>query len=279
LSDVDTVGSGYSAADPSWAISAKQYTAPFTLSDVDTVGSGYSAADPSWAISAKQYTAPFTLSDVDTVGSGYSSGNASWSRSAKQYSLPYTAYDPAVTSSVTGAKILARLISNSDTGVPALLVGGKYTNALTANMYLTPDYTNFGLALQTIALSQCGGTLTLQTKLGTVAAADPFTYQKAAITDSTGAPLTSDKTVVTTTKSFTSGTFDLNISDGTFRTVEIQPSNLSDLGGYTSGTWSCKAGVTPRTFTLVPIPNSTWTGIKVKVAANEAVSCIQTVTR
>ena len=146
-------------------------------------------------------------------------------------------------------------------------------------MYVTPDYTNFGLALQTIALSQCGGTLTLQTKVGTVAAADPFTYQKTAISDSTGKALVSDMTVVTTTKAFTSGTFDLNISDGTFRTVEIQPSNLSDLTGYTSGTWSCKAGVTARTFTSVPIPGSTWTGIRVKVATNEAVSCIQTVTR
>jgi hypothetical protein len=279
LSVVDTVGSGYSGTDPSWARSAKQYSAPFTASDVDTVGAGYSAADPSWSISGKVYSSPFTGSDVDTVGSGYSGTDPSWARSAKQYSLPYTAFDSATTQSVTGAIILARLVANSDTGVPATLVGGKYTNALTANMYVSPDYTNFALALQTIALSQCGGTLTLQTKVGTVAAADPFTYQKTALSDSTGKALVSDMTVVTTTKAFTSGTFDLNISDGTFRTVEIQPSNLSDLTGYTSGTWSCKAGVTPRTFTTVPISGSTWTGIRVKVAANEAVSCIQTVTR
>lgn len=226
------------------------------------------------------YTSPFTYSDpVDTVGSGYSSSDPSWARSQQQFSLPYTAFGTPVTQSVTGAIILARLVSNSDTGVPATLVGGKYTNALTANMYLTPDYTNFGLALQTIALSQCGGTLTLQTKVGAVAAADPFTYQKTAITDSTGNSLISDMTVVTTTNAFTSGTFDLNISDGTFRTVQIQPSNLSSLTGYISGTWSCKAGVTPRTFTTVPIAGSPFTGISVRVAANEAVSCIQTVTR
>jgi len=145
-------------------------------------------------------------------------------------------------------------------------------------MYISPDYTNFGLALQTIALSQCGGTLTLQTKVGSTSAADPFTYQKTALTDSAGKPLVSDMTVITTTKQFSSGTFDLNISDGTYQTVEIQPQNLSGLSSYKSGTWSCKAGVTNRTFTLVPTASPIFSGIRVKVAANEAVSCVQTVT-
>jgi len=115
--------------------------------------------------------------------------------------------------------------------------------------------------------------------VGSTSAADPFTYQKTALSDAAGKAIVSDMTVITTTKQFSSGTFDLNISDGTFRTVEIQPLNLSDLSGYTSGTWSCKAGVTPRTFTLVSTASPIFSGIRVKVSANEAVSCVQTVTR
>ena len=262
----------------SWATNAVPTVTNQSLYTAANPGQPDSDSSDGWT--GKSYTSPYSLSDpVTTSSTGYSSSDSSWSRSAKQYSLPYTAYDAAVTSTVTGAKILARLVANSDTGVPATLVGGTYTNALTANMYISPDYTNFGLALQTIALSQCGGTLTLQTKVGSTSAADPFTYQKTALTDSAGTALVSDMTVVTTTKQFSSGTFDLNISDGTFRTVEIQPLNLSDLSGYTSGTWSCKAGISPRAFTLVSTASPIFSGIRVKVSANEAVSCVQTVTR
>ena len=262
----------------SWTTNAVPSVTNQSLYSAANPGAPDSDSSDGWT--GKSYTSPYSLSDpVTTSSTGYSSSDPSWTRSAKQYSVPYTAYDAAVTSTVTGAKILARLVANSDTGVPATLVGGEYTNALTANMYISPDYTDFGLALQTIALSQCGGTLTLQTKVGSTSAADPFTYQKTALTDSAGTALVSDMTVITTTKQFSSGTFDLNISDGTFRTVEIQPLNLSDLSGYTSGTWSCKAGVTPRSFTLVSTASPIFSGIRVKVSANEAVSCVQTVTR
>ncbi|MCU1396806.1 MAG: hypothetical protein JWM34_5234 [Ilumatobacteraceae bacterium] len=233
--------------------------------------------------STKVYTSPFTLADTDTVGSGYNSNDPAWSRT-KQYSQPYTAYDAssAVTESVTSDKILSRLISDSDTGVRATTDGqvpANYTNPLTANMYILPQWDQFAGALKAIALSQCGGTLTLQTRVGTVAAADPFTYQRSAITSSTGAVLPTDNGQVTTTKSSTSGTFDFTVADGTYVTVDIQPSNFANLTGYTAGVWSCTAGGVTRTFTPLPITGTSWTGIRVKVGANEAVSCIQTVSR
>ncbi len=282
----DSSGNSY-VADGNWTKSGKDYTSPFTNSDTNTTGSdaggAYSSSDPSWSISAKQYSSPYTNSDTNTTGSdaggNYNSNSSAWAISAKQYSTPFTGYDQN-TSTVSADKVLARLISNSDTGVPGTDTSGNVNNNPLANMFILPQWSQFNAALQAIALAQCGGTLTLQTKVGgTTAAADPFTYQKTALTSSSGAALTSDMTVVTTTRAFTSGTFDLNITDGTYVTVEIQPSNLSDLTGYTSGGWSCKAGVTNRPFTVVTIPNSTWTGIKVKVAANEAVSCVQTVNR
>ncbi|HRE00947.1 MAG TPA: hypothetical protein PLV68_06580 [Ilumatobacteraceae bacterium] len=84
-------------------------------------------------------------------------------------------------------------------------------------------------------------------------------------------------TVVTTTRNFPSGTFD--VATETFVDLEIQPVNLSDLGAYNPGSWSCMAGNQPHPFTLVDIPGSGWKGIKVRVSANEAVSCTQAVTQ
>ena len=54
---------------------------------------------------------------------------------------------------------------------------------------------------------------------------------------------------------------------------------MSDLTQYTGGTWSCKAGVSNRAVTTIPpAAGSSWTGMSVVVGANEAVSCVHTVT-
>ena len=196
----------------------------------------------------------------------------------KVFTEPYSAYEN-ITTDIRSDKVLAKLVSGTELGTPAVTdANGNYTNAQTANMYVLPEWSKFSGAMEAVALAECGGTLTLQTRIGTAAAADPFTYQKTAVVDSTGTDLGSDMTIVTTTKQFPSGTFDLSVPRD-YVTVTILPQNLSSLTGYHPVSWSCKAGVTPRTFTVVPIPNSVWTGVQVKVAANEAVSCIQTVSR
>jgi hypothetical protein len=55
------------------------------------------------------------------------------------------------------------------------------------------------------------------------------------------------------------------------------PHNLSDLTDYTPVGWSCKSGVTPITGLEFPPVNDVeypgWTGVRVRVAANQAVSC------
>jgi len=61
----------------------------------------------------------------------------------------------------------------------------------------------------------------------------------------------------------------------------VIPYNLSDLTSYTPGSWSCKSGITPITdFELVPVndvEHPGWNGIKVRVGANQAVSCTMSV--
>lgn len=175
--------------------------------------------------------------------------------------------------------ILSRLIAGSDTGVPGQVSNGEYTNAEQANMYILPKWSQFAGALQAVALAECGGTVTLQTQVAGAPAADPFTYQNTAITNAAGVALPSPLTVVTTSSTYVSGTFDFDIPNGQYVDVTFEPQNVSGLSGYRPVGWRCAAGGASRTATAVPIANTTWTGVKVRVAANEAVSCVLDVER
>ena len=177
--------------------------------------------------------------------------------------------------------ILARLIAGNDNGTSATWNGTAYTNAEIADMYVLPQWSQFGKAMEAVALGECGGTLTLQTKIGgTSPAPDPFRYQNSAVTDSAGTPVALEPTVVTTNQQFTTGTFDFVVPNGQFVTVDVLPQNYSELKTYTPGAWSCRAGNQPRSFTPIDIPDGgAWKGVRVRVAANEAVSCTLSVTR
>ncbi len=214
------------------------------------------------------------------VWSGSSDGSSQYRTSKLYNSPPYTGYDPNVTARTRNDTILARLISGNDNGTPAVWDGSNYTNNEIADMYVLPQWSQFSTAMEEIALGECGGTLTLQTKLGSGAAPDPVRYQNSAVTDSSGIPLDLEPTVVTTNQQFVTGTFDFPIPNGQFVTVDVLPQNYSELTGYTPGAWTCRAGNQNRPFELVDIPDAgAWKGIRVRVAANEAVSCSLSVIR
>ncbi|MEM9514796.1 MAG: VWA domain-containing protein [Actinomycetota bacterium] len=178
-------------------------------------------------------------------------------------------------------EIVAQLIAASDDGIPGIPDGaGGYTNVDIANMYVLPDWDDFPNTMQEIALGECGGTLTISTEFNGSPAPDPFKYVANKYFDSNGDQLTIDGDLefVQTTQQFTTGTFDLSIADGSFLTMEIAVSQ-EGVGNYRSDGWSCRAGVADRSFELVDDPDSDWDLLRVDVAANEAVSCTQTVTR
>jgi hypothetical protein len=83
---------------------------------------------------------------------------------------------------------------------------------------------------------------------------------------------------VTTSVSYPSGTFDYAIASGGYLTVDIMPASLSDLDGFSPVGWSCRARGVDRAFTTIPIAGSAFTGIRVRVNVNEALSCKLTVT-
>jgi len=121
----------------------------------------------------------------------------------------------------------------------------------------------------------------VQTKVGgTTPATDAFRYQNSGVTDSAGAPIEIKPTRITTSRQFTTGTFDFQIPNGQFVDVGIKPENYAELAAYTPGAWSCKAGNQSRPVQVLDVEGGgAWKGIKVRVAANEAVSCTLTVNR
>ena len=246
-------------------------TSLFTTMNDNTKAASYS--DDGWS-GTPSYSNSGAFTEPSD-GSGYPSGSG-WVRNTV-YAEPFTGYEQ-ITTQRENWSILAEAVSGVPTGVepprtsypsgPYVDLNSPDIDLSSVNLFVLPNWNDLKVALLRIALEECGGTLTLQTKVGTTPAIDPFTYQKTAIWDYTGAPLESDMTVVKTTKQFTSGTFVVTTSDGHSRTIEIQPQNLSDVSAYNPGVWKCRAGVTNRPFTLVDIPDSQWKGIKVVVGPN-----------
>ncbi|MGB0112304.1 MAG: hypothetical protein WBP59_03710, partial [Ilumatobacteraceae bacterium] len=216
------------------------------------------------------------------IWTGSQSGSSSHYRTNRVYNQPpYTGYASATTHQLQNSKILANLIAANDYGTPATWDGSSYTNADIADMYVLPQWSQFDEAMSAVALGDCGGTLTLQTKVnGSTSARDPFRYQTSAITDSAGDAVPFEPSFVVTNQQFVTGTFDFPVPNGQYVTVDIVPQNYTELTRYTPGSWTCRAGNENRPFELVDIPDAgAWKGVRVRIAANEAVSCQLSVTQ
>ena len=220
----------------------------------------------------------------DNFRTSVSGGNTSW---ATVTALEYTAsnttndatdgwratYRPKEVLDIRDYATIGNLIVGNTTGVAGGYVeatprGGPYENVGDVDLFVLPNYTNFSSALASVALDQCGGTVTLQTKVGSTNALDPFTYQN----------MTSNETVKTSA-AFRSGTFDIATPGGAPQTVTITPQDFTDLGRYEPAGWSCKSGGAAYPFTTAPVADhAPWTSITLTVLANKAVSCTQQVT-
>jgi hypothetical protein len=217
----------------------------------------------SWTnVTQAQYNASNTTSD----------GTDGW-QTVKNYTLPYDAFDPSTYQSIKNYATIGNLVVDNTSGeeggfVEALPRGGPYTNAAAADLFVLPNYTNFGTALASVALGQCGGTVTLQTKVGSSAAQDPFTYENVDTHET-----------VQTSAAYRSGTFDIALPGGGSTTVTIGPQDFTNLTNYRPAGWTCKSAGVAYPFTTDAIAgHAPWTSITLTVNPNQAVSCVQQVT-
>lgn len=250
------------------------YTAPFTTWTSITqsaYNSGNTTADESDSYrTVNIYSSPFSLWE-STDEAAYNAGNTSTGTSdgwdaSKAYTEPFTFHEGSSSYYRPNRDILKQFIAPSG-AVPAVQSGGVYTNSAQATYYELPNWTQFSGAMTSMALAECGGTVTLQTKVGSANAADPFTYQSSV-----------DLTTATTSALYRSGTFDYELSSGTAITVSISPMETSTLADYNPVSWSCKAGGVDYPFTTSPmVTGSPWSKITLSVAPNTAVSCVMTV--
>ena len=170
--------------------------------------------------------------------------------------------------------ILAAAIGNSRAPVLATTdVDGNYTNADVANLYISPSFANFTNALRAIALDQCGGTVTVQTRRSGAPETHPFTYVNTAVRDNDGNVLAPTLKTVTTDADNPGATIDFTIPSGKSITVDIQPVVTSDLAGFKPAGWTCRSG--PNAIPVSEFDVSgLWKGVRVSIDANAAISCV-----
>ncbi|MGB8860650.1 MAG: VWA domain-containing protein [Ilumatobacteraceae bacterium] len=254
------------------------YTAPFTLWSATTQALYNSSNTTPDALDGWRenylYSSPYTGWETATealyTANNTATGTADGWDATKVYAQPYTFHENATSYNRPNKDILGQIVSEGAT-VPAVPTGGPYTNAAVADLYVLPNWDQFAGALNAMALAECGGTVTVQTKVGTASAADPFTYL-----DSTS------RTTATTSSLYRSGTFDFDLSGGLSVTTDITPQDASGLERYEHVSWSCKSAGADYPFTVSQVLDefnvpSPWPKITLTVAPNQAISCTQTV--
>ncbi len=223
--------------------------------------------------------APDPHADHDPLGE--------WIQNPQAYTNPSAPPGPVVP--MKGSDTIARLLVGAPSGqVEAIYdpVAGEFTNSETADFYNLDSFnaTSFGAAMKAAALKDCGGTLTIQTRLtdGT-SVPDEFVYENSEYRDDTGAVVPADTRRVSTSATFRTGTFDFEIpSSSAFFMVDVVPQELETLTGFTFQGWSCKAGGVAKTgsdIDSIDVVDSDYEGVTVSVYPNEAVSCIMTVSQ
>ena len=166
-----------------------------------------------------------------------------------------------------GQQILAQLVDGTNSGVQF-----DGSNAEQANLYFLNGFGGLTDALRTVALKDCGGTLTIRTRLASGGDGEKFgpevVYENVDDVSEGGATRT-----VATSGAFPTGTFDFELGSASIAT-SVVPQISSNLSGYRLDRWECRAGPTELTEAEVDIQGSTdFKGVELTLGANQAASC------
>jgi hypothetical protein len=107
----------------------------------------------------------------------------------------------------------------------------------------------------------------MQTKVGSTAAQDPFTYEN-----------TTTNEIVQTSAAYRSGTFDIALPGGSSTTVTITPQQFTTSCATSRPGGRARAPARPTRSPRPVAGHAPWTSITLTVNPNQAVSCIQQVT-
>jgi hypothetical protein len=236
------------------------------------VGVGPDLRGSSWAFVNPGYGVRYNGSNIEVKRDSTSSGWRALPDSVRNANFnTVSRYGSLRGGTVPNETILAKFIvggdlSSSATGWvesewnPTL---GQWTDVDVADILFPTDWSLFDEALTSIALAECGGTLSLQTRLpsGSPAPVD-VTYESGGET-------------VTTGRLAPTATFDFPVTSGDIE-VEVRPLGVP---GYTVTGWSCRsrgAALPADEWSLITagVPGD---GIRVEVSPNQAVSCASTV--
>lgn len=190
-------------------------------------------------------------------------GGYHMSGSTKVFSPPYTAYARRNTT-MLGEEVLRQLLEETGNPVvpPTKKADGSYDTSVDATFYPVPDFAKMGDALRAVAVGQCGGTLTLQTRNGAALYGEEITYTSTLTTKE-----------VTTNATKPNGTFDYTIQESAGRDVVITPMPSPAASAVRPGQWTCISGnrsFEPRT---IDVAGTVWDSVEVRVTPAAAISC------
>ncbi|MCB0967832.1 MAG: prepilin-type N-terminal cleavage/methylation domain-containing protein [Ilumatobacter sp.] len=140
-----------------------------------------------------------------------------------------------------------------------------------ADLLTTTDFSQFGGALESIALAECGGTLTVQTRLRS----DTSPLKKTVGYEASGEhlPLTESQTSSVNK----TAAFDISTEGGASIDILLKPRTL-DGTGYRADGWTCRSKnveiTDPSKMSIHDAGEGPAGGIDLNVAANEAVACV-----
>lgn len=140
-----------------------------------------------------------------------------------------------------------------------------------ADLLTTTDFSHFGGALESIALAECGGTLTVQTRR--LSDGMPLTASVTYEVTGDGRPLVES----TTSAVSKTAVFDISTDGSVTSDVLLKPRTL-DGSGFSAQTWTCRSRnveiTDPARVSLADPSAGAIGGVNVSVRANEAMSCI-----
>lgn len=176
----------------------------------------------------------------------------------------------------TGGNIAPEAVLGTIAGQPA------YVNSGTARLYI-PNWSLLPTALRSVALGECAGTITFQTRLAVPDGsgaypylAEPVRYIAKKVTNPDGSASPEQNKYVETNIASTARTFDLSVPSGEYVDVDVIPMDFSTLNakGHTTHHWECTvAGVPVTNLPEVQSGVDGWSGFSLRITANGAASC------